>query len=62
MKSVGFLFLLLFSLGICLGQAINEQMSIEWKRGEDIPLPRGGYFAVWQNGELWLAGGNIWKD
>ena len=62
MRSVVFLALLLSLVGICSGQTTSEQMSIEWKRGEDIPLPRGGYFAAWQNGGLWLAGGSYWKD
>lgn len=55
-------FVLLSVAGISTGQATNEQMIIDWKRGEDIPLARGGYFAAWQNGGLWLAGGSYWKD
>ncbi len=35
---------------------------ITWTRGTDIPLPRGGYFAAWYRGGLWLAGGSYWKD
>ena len=63
MKKVIVLAFVLFSVtGICIGQAMNEKVNIEWKRGEDIPLPRGGYFAAWQNGGLWLAGGSYWKD
>lgn len=62
MRFVVFLILYLFICGMCFGQATGEQMSIEWKRGEDIPQPRGGYFAAWQNGGLWLAGGSYWKD
>lgn len=62
MRFVVFLILYLCICGMCFGQATGGQMSIEWKRGEDIPLPRGGYFAAWQNGGLWLAGGSYWKD
>lgn len=62
MRIVVFLILYLCICGMCFGQATGGQMSIEWKRGEDIPLPRGGYFAAWQNGGLWLAGGSFWKD
>ena len=43
-----------------LAGAQNETVS--WERGKDIPLPRGGYFAAWYNGGLWLAGGSYWKD
>lgn len=35
---------------------------IIWSRGADVPLPRGGYFAAWYNGGLWIAGGSYWKD
>lgn len=45
---------------VSLAQGIEEQ--IVWTRGVDIPLPRGGYFAAWHNGGLWLAGGSYWKD
>jgi N-acetylneuraminic acid mutarotase len=62
MRKVLLLILLLSVVGVCSGQTTSEQMSIEWKRGEDIPLPRGGYFAAWQDGRLWLAGGSYWKD
>jgi N-acetylneuraminic acid mutarotase len=63
MRTVVILTVVLLSfVGICAGQTISKQMGIEWKRGEDIPLPRGGYFAAWQNGGLWLAGGSYWKD
>lgn len=37
-------------------------MAIDWKRAENIPLPRGGYFAAWYNGGLWIAGGSYWND
>jgi N-acetylneuraminate epimerase len=33
---------------------------IEWSRGPDLPLPRGGYFAAWHAGGLVLAGGTYW--
>ena len=39
-----------------------EQDYIVWSKGEDVPLPRGGYFAAWYAGGLWLAGGSYWKD
>ncbi len=42
--------------------ASTKTMHIDWKRAEDVPLPRGGYFAAWQNGGLWIAGGSYWKD
>lgn len=43
-----------------LSSGITE--SIAWKRGPDIPLPRGGYYAAWHQGGLLLAGGTYWKD
>ncbi len=36
--------------------------SIDWSRGPDIPLPRGGYYAAWYRGGLLVAGGTYWKD
>ncbi len=36
--------------------------TINWVRGPDIPLPRGGYYAAWHKGGLVLAGGTYWKD
>ncbi len=35
---------------------------IDWSRGPDVPLPRGGYFAAWHRGGLLLGGGTYWKD
>jgi N-acetylneuraminic acid mutarotase len=35
---------------------------ITWRRGPDIPLPRGGYYAAWHAGGLLLAGGTHWQD
>ena len=40
----------------------NKNEQIVWIRDTNIPLPRGGYFAAWHNGGLWLAGGSYWKD
>lgn len=42
--------------------ASKKTMKIDWKRAEDVPLPRGGYFAAWTDGGLWIAGGSYWKD
>jgi N-acetylneuraminic acid mutarotase len=61
MRTVGIALLLLSFVGISSAQA-GGQMGIEWKRAENIPLPRGGYFAAWHNDGLWLAGGSYWKD
>jgi N-acetylneuraminic acid mutarotase len=36
--------------------------TITWRRGPDIPLPRGGYYAAWRQGGLLLAGGTYWED
>jgi hypothetical protein len=50
---------------ICMTFAASvegKQVNITWTRETDIPLPRGGYFAAWHNGGLWLAGGSYWKD
>ncbi|MGD9562429.1 MAG: Kelch repeat-containing protein [Pyrinomonadaceae bacterium] len=55
--------LALFFMGcVCVAQTTSETMHIEWTRASDIPLPRGGYFAAWHDGGLWLAGGSYWKD
>jgi N-acetylneuraminic acid mutarotase len=35
---------------------------IDWVRGPDVPLPRGGYFAAWYENGLWIGGGSYWKD
>jgi len=40
----------------------SQANSIAWSRGPDIPLARGGYFAAWHDGGLWIAGGSYWKD
>lgn len=62
MRSI-YLFLLVLSLSaLCPAQLTSKPMSITWKRGSDIPLPRGGYFAAWVKDRLWLAGGSYWKD
>lgn len=57
---------LILTLIICAIMGINSvaqnRNEINWSRGEDIPLARGGYFAEWYNGGLWLAGGSYWKD
>lgn len=45
-----------------ISSAKAQESQITWQRGADIPLPRGGYFAEWHNGGLWLAGGSYWKD
>jgi N-acetylneuraminic acid mutarotase len=42
--------------------ARKNTMQIEWERADDVPLPRGGYFAAWTNGGLWIAGGSYWKN
>lgn len=42
--------------------ASTKTMKIDWKRAEDVPLPRGGYSAAWTDGGLWIAGGSYWKD
>lgn len=61
-KSFGFL-LTFFILAMTItGLAQNKNEPIIWTRDTDIPLPRGGYFAAWYNGGLWLAGGSYWKD
>ena len=57
--TVGFL-IICSIITMTLAQDKNEQ--IVWTRDADIPLPRGGYFAEWHNGGLWLAGGSYWKD
>jgi N-acetylneuraminic acid mutarotase len=41
--------------------ATVKQQTIEWRRGPDLPLPRGGYYAAWHDGGLWLAGGTYWE-
>ena len=63
------LILLLFILTVFMAlpsilttSAKAEQDYIIWSRGADVPLPRGGYFAAWYRGGLWLAGGSYWKD
>jgi len=46
-----------------MAQSTKETVStISWTRGPDVPLPRGGYFAAWHNGGLWIGGGSYWKD
>lgn len=40
----------------------SMRTQIEWKRSADVELPRGGYFAAWHNGGLWIGGGSYWKD
>lgn len=42
--------------------AQENEKKIVWTRESNIPLPRGGYFAAWHDGGLWLAGGSYWKD
>lgn len=44
-------------------QAQHEgTVAIDWVRGPDVPLPRGGYFAAWYRNGLWVGGGSYWKD
>lgn len=35
---------------------------IDWSRGPDVPLPRGGYYGAWYRGGFLLGGGTYWKD
>jgi N-acetylneuraminic acid mutarotase len=56
------LFLVAMIMNILVVTASERSNGIVWSRGADIPLPRGGYFAEWYNGGLWLAGGSYWKD
>lgn len=62
MRSVILLLLSMVFAGFVVGQKVDQLMAIEWKRAENIPLPRGGYFAAWHNGGLWIAGGSYWKE
>lgn len=39
----------------------GSSTAIEWTRGPDVPLPRGGYYAAWHAGGLVLAGGTHWE-
>lgn len=60
-----FIGLLRLSLVICMIFAASvegQQEHMTWTRETDIPLPRGGYFAAWHDGGLWLAGGSYWKN
>lgn len=54
--------LFIFFLIIMTTTAFAQNGQISWTRDTDIPLARGGYFAEWFNGGLWLAGGSYWKD
>lgn len=58
------LFFMSFSMMLITNGSVieAEKEQIIWTRDTDIPLPRGGYFAAWYNGGLWLAGGSYWKD
>lgn len=62
----GILFGLLAICGVftmtLVSSAQEKTEKIVWERGENIPLARGGYFAEWLDGGLWLAGGSYWKD
>lgn len=40
----------------------DAHSAIEWVRGPDLPLARGGYFSVAHRGGLLIAGGTYWKD
>lgn len=42
--------------------AEDQPDHIDWSRGPDVPLPRGGYFAAWYRGGLLLGGGTYWKN
>lgn len=48
------------ALTLLMAQTPKE--TISWSRGPDLPLPRGGYFAAWHTGGLWIGGGSYWKD
>jgi N-acetylneuraminic acid mutarotase len=59
-KSVQVVLLITISAtSLIMAQPAKE---IFWSRGADVPLPRGGYFAAWHDGGLWIAGGSYWKD
>ncbi len=62
----GILFALLAICGVFVMAPVSSAQEKEgqtrWERGADIPLARGGYFAEWLDGGLWLAGGSYWKD
>jgi len=64
MKDFSFITLMvsIFMIFGILAANIDAQKKIIWERGTDIPLPRGGYFAAWRDGGLWIAGGSYWKD
>lgn len=47
---------------VLVSSAQENEQQIVWERGADIPLARGGYFAEWLEGRLWLGGGSYWKD
>ncbi len=62
-KSSGKILLIFFLITMTTTAfAQNGNGQIIWTRDTDIPLARGGYFAEWLNGGLWLAGGSYWKD
>jgi len=50
------------AMAIMINPAYSQANFIAWSRGPDIPLARGGYFAAWYEGGLWIAGGSYWKD
>lgn len=66
MKNFKVLGIFLIVLGMIvvtfISSAKAQTSQIIWNRGADIPLARGGYFAEWHSGGLWLAGGSYWKD
>ncbi|MEZ5344950.1 MAG: kelch repeat-containing protein [Pyrinomonadaceae bacterium] len=53
---------LLFAMVTNTQSAANDEPQIKWRRAADLNLPRGGYFAAWHDGGLWIAGGSYWKD
>lgn len=58
-------FLAILTVAVMMDPAVpvySQADSMEWSRGPDIPLARGGYFAAWREGGLWIAGGSYWKD
>lgn len=55
-------FLIFLTMTVFNLSAEAQKKEIVWTRDADIPLARGGYFAEWYSGGLWLAGGSYWKD
>jgi N-acetylneuraminic acid mutarotase len=44
-------------------QAQHEgTVAIDWVRGPDVALARGGYFGAWYRNGLWIGGGSYWKE